>query len=866
MFFQLFELLEIYYTWMSSTLHVTGPILEQAGRSMYQGTIEQQQSAADFLAAWKSSSDALLSAAQFLSCDFSNVVQFISSAVVFSAVTDTWFKYDRDSLNQIRQSLCSFAFSHVCQNDHLISEKMTSIIAAIAFNDWPDNWPEFLPEMCNAMQASPAQKRLSMVILQKFLEQVYTSQKITMKRRSTVLATFLTHIDQILSQIDIINCIDDQDLVSAYLDFAVNVTKAPGISESFVSDYSSFLFHTFVLNDKVAAMALQAIENMGYGAFTSLLPTLVEYVQTCQTQQHSVADGFHPFLCRILTSLITSMTGPLDDSNTLQALLKLLEGTLVFHDRNSFVADFWIVWTQLLVPRFEIFYRPLLPVLIPAFYELLPMATSLSRLVSPLVGMAFLSLAQLAPAETFQFLAAQGVSHSLCFAVGILKHESLYPKLSETVGFCNPDSSLDVVSSVLFALSRNTEAMEHCADLVTKLEQIVSTFLFKSPDYQTTVLLALNHVASGAPSLLFHGDLSFVRFLFDSVDPSKLEDENLNRICRILAKLALKAPPEVKDAVVGQLTKMACEFLEASDPVLVVVGAQIVWSIGSLSLCGSHIVTSHLWHPLLKALCTHREAPVFDDIIVVFPSAVRTSSWSICKKTCKEFMKLVLTITGHDEAILDAYNQIVQCHWQLKDYRDAVAGAFVQKLIDQPPAAFFEFFQVTELKPHEEDVVMNAACTAIVGFDMMLAKAAALMARVVVRRRKDPAFLEKWQLPIMRAVFKALFDNRCVKVFRPVSKLLFTIYKTQNAEAVDEHALAAILEVVEDPEFSRVFVMALRNASPDRERFMITMNDLLTTSGVVNPSDIRLFLAGIEAGTAQTDMPCVQNEDEFVNE
>ena len=227
---------------MTTTLQVTGPILEQAGRSMSHGTVEQQQRAADFLAAWKSSGDALSSACRFLSCEFSNIVQFLSSAVVLSAVTDTWFKYDRDSLNQMRQSICGFTFSQVCYDNAMLSDQMTSTVAVVAFNDWPDHWPEFLPLLCQTMQLGPTEKRQTIVILRKFLDQVYTSYKITLRRRASVVAQFLENVGTILDCIDIVHCMEHVHVVSAYLEFACSLTKLSGLSDAFVCEYSAFLF------------------------------------------------------------------------------------------------------------------------------------------------------------------------------------------------------------------------------------------------------------------------------------------------------------------------------------------------------------------------------------------------------------------------------------------------------------------------------------------------------------------------------------------------------------------------------------------------------------------------------------------------
>ena len=231
-----------------------------------------------------------------------------------------------------------------------------------------------------------------------------------------------------------------------------------------------------------------------------------------------------------------------------------------------------------------------------------------------------------------------------------------------------------------------------------------------------------------------------------------------------------------------------------------------------------------------------------------------------------------LPITGHDDAILDVYNQMVQCHWQLKDYRDAVSETFAQRLTTDPPPAFFEFFEITELKPAEEDTVIPIACTAIAEPDLRLSKSAALMVSTAIRKRKDPDFLNKWQSLIIKSVFKTLFDRRQVQMLRPVAKILYSIYKRQpHTSSVDEQVLSTLMDIIDEPDFCRIFAMTLRDSTPDRESFLNAMNDFLVTSGIVNPADVRLFLSGVEASAIahaiiSRGTPAIPDEDEFVSQ
>ena len=860
---------------------VSGPMLEQVARAMSHGTVEQQQEAANFLSAWKDSSDALLSASRFLSTDFSPSAQLLSSMVLLSSVNDTWFRYNREELNNVRQSVLHFVFTASFTGSPLLLDRLEAILAAIALNDWPDEWSEFLPLLCQTMASDPSKRVRVLNILNKFLADVAIGQKITLRRRMAIIHAFMPNIEMIMQQIDISNFLGDRDLVTAYLGFTESLALIANTDSAFCERFSGFLFETFMPIDEYAERALKTVETliMSNCILSHLLPYFSGYLRACQQANRKPIDEFQSFLCRAIDRIVCFLGEIWNNPGVPENLLVMIEGTLTAHRRDKFVLEFWVVWNKILVPAFEELFRPIFPLILSTFYELLPAAMSLSRFLSPLVGEAFHKLVAVDSDAVLQFLLKQPISHSLCCAIGIVKHEALFPMLSQIMKSCDTESSLDLVSSVVFALSRNIVKIQDNPEVVKYFEQLVSTFLFRSPEFQTTVLLGLNHVVSVAPDVFF-ADLSFIDFLFTALDPGKVELENFRRLCRILAKLIVRAPRDVKDTLGSKLTSMATSYLESGNPADVSLGAEIAWSFGSISACGSYLVTSCLWIPLINAMDRTRDMEVFDDVIAVFPSTIRSAPWGLCRKLWKQFMALISTVQGHDSVIVEAFNQIVQCHSQVKDARSVIVESFVQRLLSEPDANFFDFFEVTDVTPDEEDTVMNVACAALSSVDIRVGTAAARMLRTVIRTKKSPEFLEKWQSVIVQAVFTSLLESRQVPLVRAAANVLFSIYKwhirmSTFSPDIDQYVISAISGIVDDPEFCRCFAQTLRDAVSDREKFIDCVHDFLITTGRVNPSEIRLFLSGMEASdlsrklieTALEPNPiAIHNEDEFVSQ
>ena len=127
-------------------MEISGQALEAAAQSMYHGTLAQQQEAANFFSSWQNSSNALISSVQFLSLstNSSDALQFVTCCVILYA-SDQWFKYDRNMLNEIRTMMLQYTFTK--PHNPIINGKLDEIIAKMGFNDWPEQWENFIPQL-----------------------------------------------------------------------------------------------------------------------------------------------------------------------------------------------------------------------------------------------------------------------------------------------------------------------------------------------------------------------------------------------------------------------------------------------------------------------------------------------------------------------------------------------------------------------------------------------------------------------------------------------------------------------------------------------------------------------------------------------
>lgn len=985
-------------------MEVSKELLEAAAHSMLHGNAAQQQEAVEFFETWQNSESVLTTATQifFVALNeakgkqnsessgngLTDSLQFIMCCVILDvSSSDSWYKYGVEQIEEIRQNLINITYNF--NHSKRVSEKLDQIIANVAFNEWPENWTDFLPMIQHFLDAYIESKTKENTFTESsthvyrtlfhFLKLISGSTKISLKRRSQLLELFITNLPNFIQSIikensinmesntaDItVNNLNEIQALNSFLEFTSQLFLIIQSNQEITTMLSQFLFETFIempsalvkslrgeinsespeeRNEEISKKILE-LEKLSSSAFQNLtlLLSKTSYLEHLiipiinlfesqvekdneEQQNNRFNSSFCEFVCNLLMNIIkpifentesNAKVLQIDSSNASQ-IESLLNITLVFAPRDHYCEDFWIFWNHILTKInstnekekennqqfFEIFNQiisSLLPLILTTFYEIIPCSTNLSRLKSRLTASSLDFLLKMVPQETIEFMISQPPSLSLCYSLGILKNEQLIPKLMESVEFVknalqSEEPEMPVISAILFALSRNSplimkspadsnsgERQEIIQILVDFFKTVSYNFLVESEDsdYQETLLLALNHLGSHAPTV-FIQDMEFVDILLNvASDPSKLEKDNFSRLCNIIAKIILVIPPDNKDQYVERLISIASVPLLSGDLDAIVVGTQAAYSIASISFIGSKNITKYLWKPLIAAMKTTSVVPdhfLFSDIVGVFASSIRMASYSQCKKYINQFMEIslqTLSVSQNESketaeqpmseplnpvssnsddlnltvSVLDAYNMMCQMyHDSVDEYRDLFANTFAQTMANNPAPCFFEFFVINGLKENEERQVVECACSSLTNPDGKITKAAALLLKKLISKRKDPQFIAYWQPKIIRSVFLSLFDELHNEplVLLSVIHVIYAIYKrhirnSSLSPIIDQIVVDAIGESVGDGDMSLHIAKSMRCVADKKEEFIQLIKDFLGTYGRMNPVEMKMF-------------------------
>lgn len=910
-------------------MEVSGQVLEAAAQSMYHGTLAQQQEAANFFSSWQNSNNALISSVRFLSfaTDSSDALEFITCCVILYA-SDQWFKYDRNILNEIRSMMLQYTFTK--QHNPITSAKLDEIIAKMAFNDWPEQWEDFIPQLQSFIINDSSEIDFNsqthvFTILSIFLNMISNSPKISLKRRAMMIEVFIQIIPSIIQNYmtssgnkDTNGLSDDpssykinssnidkvpSSVVEAFLEFAKSLCSIIGNNTSMTISFTTYMFITFVNIPQYAEKSLIAISELFSPSsyLTHLIPYMMKLIVSYESEEASISLTFHEFVCTFLIKFLNIADTYITSDEIAQPIQKLFQVSLNSAPRDTFCQHFWTLWNECLSKISNGLLKSLHPLLSPLFsliistsIDLLPCSMQLSRLISPLTSSTFQSLMKISPDETINFINSQQPSISQCISIGIIQHPSFLPKIKELVKECTSMNEITVLSAVLYMISRNISLMKANPELISTLQQLSFNYLLHSDDdnYHTSVLLSLNHVASSFPNALT-SNTEFINLLFECASFTKdsslrLQEEDFSRLCRILAKVIMTTPQDVRSSYIKRLIDIAAIPLTSADLIMISLGCRAAWAISSISICGSYLITKFLWSPLLVAMefCAQQQGDengsYFADIVAVFASSVRLAPFGLCRKSILKFIEIAKQyVTIHSEKatpVLDAFNSMLQCHLELIDFRDTFASTFVRGMAECPQPSFFEFFSIAGLNENEQQVVMSAACNSIKDADLNISKNAAHLLKTLINKQKNSNFLTSWQLPIMKAVFDALFDELHKAIVSPISKVLFAIYKqhlkrNSLSQDLDHIVVEAIESTVGDQNVTLAFANALRNAASNKDDFLLLIKDFLIAFGRCNPTEIKLFDDSLEVRSLAYDIgktsiqgsPAeIKNEDEYM--
>lgn len=844
---------------------------------------------------------------------------------------------------------------------------------------WPDFFPIISKFLESSVESKEYSHLLNIFrIFYFFLNFTAKSSKLSLKRRLLLHHFFIQSLEPIqhlLFNKDIFQVSNpletDFSLAKSFLSFAGECCNIHLEDSSFHLFLSNFIFDTFIsysistiqlffqLSTEISEphSKLSEFEDLLKTSFESLtcylskriimvnyIPNLVQIYQmvfpnafsssddclipfpslnTTKLPLNNFSSSLFDFLCNYLRSIFNFGLNEelISNQENLAQIQTLLNITLIFAPRSEFKEPFWKLWNGILTDsqHNEIvthIYLPLLPHSLETFFDLLPCSSHLSRLCSPLIAATFQHLIEIAPDVVVSFLAQQPVGLSLCFALGILKHQLLLPKLIETLQcieslITSETPDLGAISGVLYALSRNsalimqkpgnTNIVNETPNIQLTVEQIdlfidmfkklsLTLLSCKNSEFQRSLLYSLNHMASNTPESLTR-DLELIDILLGiASNSSELESEDFLRLCRILSKVIMTTPQQVRDEYIEKLTSIASIRLDSQNIEAIYEGTHAAYSISSIPIVGSQYITQKLWKPLINAMRISRnllDFNCFSEIVSVFASSIRTAPFSWCRKYIEDFIQIATETPQTEDtdwinisiALLDAYNQMCQMyHDALDDYRDFFASHFAHPMIQSPTTCFFEFFTIAGLRENEEEIVVQIACESLQNPDVKISCAAADLLRRLMSRTKNPEFLVRWQPFIIKYAFLALFDelHNDSKVLVRIIRVVYSIYKNHLRKQtltplIDQTVVESISDSVGDADVSLHIAESMRAVANEKEKFIHLLKEFLVTYARLNPFEMKNFdeslnchFSSIISEAESMNRPLeILNEDEY---
>lgn len=870
-------------------MEVTGQMLEEYANQFFCGTVQQQQEASNLLMNWQNQQNFLEFASSFLSNQYSEHAQSLITNIILNSVAETWFRYDREFLNSFRNSLLEFAFNE--RHSHSVSIVLESIIANIAFNDWPDYWDNMIGTFYNYLQMNNDDiSIMTLKIFTIFLKMIASSTKITLKRRAEIINLFIDHSAPIFHYFG--EASEEIRIGECYLEFADAFCMIIGENEEMVQDYSNFLFNNYASIEVYSPGAFKALSTLALHSrhFEHFFKPVVELSNELMSKEMPIRPEFHEFICDYLMKVIQYLEVLITTDETANDMKMLFEITLTYAPRDVFSEKFWMLWdlvSNTISENRQCVLAQILNHIIPnilnAFFELLPCSANLSRLISQKTQTSFIFFSNLYGEQTLEFLINQQYSHSLCFALGMIEQtinqenaQVFIDKVLQIISNWPDSNELSGYSAIFFMLSRIARFFELCPMIFDYFKDLVANVLFTDVDmdFQTSALLAINHIASKAPRLFYTSAPGFIDYLFSS--PEVLPRENYLRLCRILSKIAVCAPdPENRAVICEKLTQLAAVRLLSSNlEEDVPFGAEIAWSICKINTCGMVYVTQYLWNPILTAIENSADAQVFSDLVTVFPATIRSAPWGSIKKMCMKFINIIQKVNNHDEAILKSYSELCQMHRQFEDYRNSMSQIFAERMADNPTAPFFEFFRICGLNEQEEPVVVESACHSISDPSAKTSKAAVDLLKKLVNRKKNIQFIVQWREAMLHAVISAFFDQMHYPILKSLYKLLLAICRRhiedpQLNPQLDQILYDIIADSIGDPHTTTNFIASLRFnlSSGNKEEFFQILDDFLISTGRYNPSEMKVFADSLAVRYLSKEFDQIDetapNEDEF---
>lgn len=848
---------------------------------------EHQQQALDFINEYISDLSHFPSILDLFFQTQKQEIRLTLSFAIDSIISSSISSIDPQILVDFRSKLIPLLFDSTTLPQ--MSNQIEKIISTIAFNQWPEMWPEFVDEFLSAITTIgnvEAFKKL-FSILKLLIINILQSSYITVARSNLLMHELQFKIS---------------DIISLMSTVSFEQIRSTGVENSFLEfiiSYSELKLEDVSLNCQLIEYLFQTLSTVNSSTFTALknlilkpqkdasyLHLSVTYIM--QLMQHPFQDPtpFICFICHLIRNYIQLIPQCCSDQPSIETFRLILVYTLTSASKTDFCEDIWSMWTVLLdkfadaihlgTSAIFLLLQPMIPDVLSAFYELLPTSLNKSRLLSYNPIHVFTEYTIIDENLILSFLSQKQPSTSLCIALGIIQFlhpneilDSLFDQLFPLL--LSPTFDGDLNAS-LFVISRSTKYLSDHLDVLSAALDMLMTLLAETEySIKHSVLLAMNHLASSIPEQIAQNRLDFISLCVENlVDPTKFQEEDFLRICRIMSKfVALVPDKENRKHLAELLTNPVSALLVATSEKEVLLGCQATTALASISSFNVEIVMQMLWQPISVALNNTKGTEIFSQVCDSFSTTIRTSSFEKCMNVVLGFMSFAGTVENQDCAIVHSLSEIRLCHLNMDTYRHTILETYVERMYKEQGITleFFEFFEAYDILEAEQPLVVPAACEAIRCNQSNISKKAASLLLKHFKIYQVPFKLD-CEGPIIQSLFDAMFDKLHYNCLKKFLKLLYQVVDKMNKRQLpfEQMIFESIKDKVCDDAFSEKYVVALKNSLSKENMFDDLIQQLLIAAGRANPTEFQLLSDVVDSRTKfKSSMPTnvYRNEDEI---
>ena len=835
---------------------------------------------------WQNDPGFLSPALDLLFRSQSDHVRFFATCLIANLIDNHWGEIDHECLNSARPNLLKFLFE--AQHSDMIESKLCSLIATLAFNDWPEIWATFFedvlekvnefhftkhPEDEQWVKNGLSNQERMLEIFEIVATKLVSSSHITLTRR-----TLLVHEMQYYAP-NLLDFLVGQPyppaamptMVKAVLKFFEAFCLNVNDNVELTGKIAEFLFHQFAELSKDTFKCLTKLlvrQKVEKDIFQLVLRLILEEIEKAKVD----LVEFLGFVCSFLQVSIPLFPANAVDPGFFGVMKNVLGFILTNCPATEFIDSFWALWSALLHSYVDdlqlqtsavfLIVDPILPTVVDNLYRLLPPVLKLTKLDSYQAYSSWVALSMIKEDGLIEYLAGQPLSTSLCIVMGCIAflndnekfNALLESKIPEIIQNCEKD-----VPASMYAIARNAKFVHSHPEIFAATTKLVSALIMTRQEaHQQCALAALDKLIEDSEKLFIANAPDFLMFLItEAYKPDRLQKDEYLHLANILSTLvAAMDPGEVQNNFVQQLVGPAAALLNGGTSEDVQSGCELATSIASIENIHVEVAMSHLWEPLMAALVKTQQSDLFPSVCSCFAMTIRSSTWDLAAPVFDKFMSFVVTVTGQNEAIVDAVTSVKQAHGPAGQYRQIIMQQFMPHLLNDPPSCFFLFFQVFGIQPDEQQTILPLMCVGIRSFDETISRSA--ISLVESLHISDTAFDVSCEAMFISAITDALFDQMHRKNIRRLLTLLYVIVEKMKKRQLPFEQLLyeCFLPRIDSESNTQSFVASLKLATTSKDSFINLMNTFLIAAGRANPNEMALFAETVITANKGTRFKC----------